>query len=59
MAGELILLDTSVLIDYYRKTDESNSVLMGLLDKGYRFAISVVTKYEICAGATDSQQSFW
>jgi tRNA(fMet)-specific endonuclease VapC len=59
MADEMILLDTSVLIDYYRKTDKANSVLMGLLNKGYRFAISVVTKYEICAGATDSQQSFW
>lgn len=59
MADELILLDTSVLIDCYRKTDKANSVLMDLLNKGYRFAISVVTKYEICAGATNSQQSFW
>lgn len=27
--------------------------------EGYDFAISVVTKYEIYSGATDSQLSFW
>ncbi len=44
MADELILVDTSVLIDYYRKTDKSNSVWVGLVRQSYKFAISAITK---------------
>ena len=35
----MILVDTSILIDYYRKTDKSNSVWMALINQGYEFAI--------------------
>jgi tRNA(fMet)-specific endonuclease VapC len=59
MADELILVDTSVLIDYYRKTDKSNSVWVGLVRQGYQFAISAITKYEIYSGATQDQLNFW
>lgn len=59
MADNLILVDTSILIDYYRKTDKTKSVWINLIDKGYEFAISVVTKYELYSGATQSQISFW
>lgn len=59
MADKVVLLDTSILIDYYRKTDKENSVWIGLVRKGYRFVISTVTKYEIYSGATPSQLSFW
>lgn len=55
----MILVDTSVLIDYYRKTDKANSVWIDLVRKGYSFGISVVTKYEIYAGATRYQLDFW
>ena len=59
MENKIILIDTSILIDYYRKTDKNNSVWLKLVRDDYSFAISVITKYEIYAGATPSQVSFW
>lgn len=59
MASGLILIDTSVLIDYYRKTDKANSTLISLLRSGFVFAVSVITKYEIYSGATQDQINFW
>lgn len=59
MADQLILLDTSILIDYYRKTEKSNSVWVGLIGQGFEFSVSAITKYEIYSGATSSQLNFW
>ena len=59
MADKIILIDTSILIDYYRKTDKTNSVWISLVNKGYGFAISAISKYEIYTGATSSQLIFW
>ncbi|MPR35504.1 type II toxin-antitoxin system VapC family toxin [Salmonirosea aquatica] len=59
MAEQVILLDTSILIDYYRKSDKANSTWVALVRQGYKFAISTVTKYEIYTGATQSQLAFW
>lgn len=59
MANKIILVDTSILIDYYRKTDKEKSVWISLVRQGFSFAISAVTKYEIYSGATQSQLVFW
>lgn len=59
MADKLILVDTSILIDFYRKTDKTNSVWVSLIQRGYEFAVSAITKYEIYMGATQSQLDFW
>lgn len=59
MANNLILVDTSILIDYYRKTDKANSAWMALVRQGYGFALSTITKYEVYAGAAQSQLAFW
>ena len=59
MADNLILVDTSILIEYYRRTDKSKSVWINLIDESYEFAISVITKYELYSGATQSQINFW
>ncbi len=59
MADKIVLLDTSILIDYYRKTDKRNSVWMKLIDEGCEFAISVITKYELYSGANQIQNDFW
>jgi len=59
MADKIILVDTSILIDYYRKTDKEKSAWYNLLRQDYSFAISTVTKYEIYSGATASQLAFW
>ena len=59
MADKIIMVDTSILIDYYRKSDKANSVWVALVRQGYKFAISTITKYEIYSGATMSQLDFW
>lgn len=59
MADQMIVLDTSILIDYYRKSDKANSSWVALVRQGYKFAISTITKYEIYTGATQSQLVFW
>ena len=59
MADKIILVDTSILIDYFRKTNKDNSVLVSLFDQGYDFTISVITHYEIYSGTTTNQFSFW
>jgi tRNA(fMet)-specific endonuclease VapC len=59
MADKIILVDTSVLIDYYRKTDKEKTTWIGLIRKGYSFSISAVTKYEIYTGAKKDQIAFW
>ncbi len=59
MADKIILVDTSILIDYYRKTEKANSAWIALVRQGYKFAISAVTKYEIYSGATKNQLGFW
>jgi tRNA(fMet)-specific endonuclease VapC len=59
MADQLVLADTSLLIDYFRKTDKANSVLVALFDQNYDFCISAITDYEIYAGATSAQLPFW
>ena len=59
MENNVILVDTSILIDYYRKTVKENTVWVALARQGYRFLISAITKYEIYSGATQSQLVFW
>ena len=59
MADKIALADTSILIDYFRKTEKSNSAWVTLYGKGYDFCISAITDYEIYSGATQGQWSFW
>jgi len=59
MANKVIMVDTSILIDYYRKTDKNKTIWISLVRQGYEFAISSITKYEIYSGATKSQLQFW
>ncbi len=59
MADKIILVDTSILIDLFRKTDKSNSVLLSLVRQEYTYCISAVTEYEIYTGALLGQVGFW
>ncbi len=59
MADKIILVDTSILIDFYRKTDKEKSAWIALVRQEYSFAISAITKYEIYSGATPNQLTFW
>ena len=59
MADNLVLLDTSILIDFYRKADKSKSIWVSLTKRKYQLCVSSITKYEILAGVTESQSKFW
>lgn len=59
MAEKIILVDTSILIDLFRKTNKANSVLISLVRRGYLYSISAVTEYEIYTGAALGQVDFW
>lgn len=59
MAEKIVLVDTSILIDLFRKTDKSNSRLLSLVRQGYSFQISSITEYEIYSGATPIQLDYW
>ncbi|HEU4554306.1 MAG TPA: type II toxin-antitoxin system VapC family toxin [Chitinophaga sp.] len=60
MGEKLALLDTSILIDFFRKTDKKNSRFYTLSDTFDAFCISVITEYEIFIGATTNiQKDYW
>ena len=59
METEIILLDTSILIDFYRKKDKNKSKFSRLSDQNIIFAISVITHFEIFAGVRLSQTDYW
>jgi tRNA(fMet)-specific endonuclease VapC len=59
MAENRIMLDTSILIDFFRKTDKANSKLSILSKAGHSFCISVITEYEIWAGVTALHEQYW
>jgi len=59
MAEKVILADTSILIDFFRKSDKKNAKLLSLVQQGYSFKVSSITIYEIYAGATLIQHQFW
>ena len=58
MEKKSICIDTSILIDYFRKTKKSNSKLIEL-SKEYLFSVSVITKLEVMSGSTEEQIEFW
>ncbi|OQX98033.1 MAG: hypothetical protein B6I24_06675 [Bacteroidetes bacterium 4572_128] len=53
-----ILLDTSILIDYFRKKNKKKTAFVKLA-KNFQFSISVITKLEIIVGAKKSQKDIW
>ncbi len=53
------MIDTTLLIDYFRKTDKSKSRLVQLSERFDQLAISTVTEFEVYSGATVTQLTFW
>jgi len=53
------MVETSNLVDYFRKTDKANSVLISLFDKGDNFTILAIPHYELYSGNTSKQIPFW
>ncbi len=58
MDKEIICLDTSIFIDYFRKQRKDKTQLIKLAEN-YDFAISVITKLEISVGIGKGQEDFW
>ncbi len=60
MEEQIILLDTSVLIDYFRKKAKSKSYFYKLTEKSSSFVVSLITHFEIYTGiVSDIQQIIW
>lgn len=59
MENEIICLDTSILIDFYRKKVKEKSVFFQLTSKYKLFAVSIVTEYEIMIGSDMEQSEYW
>jgi len=59
MENTIICLDTSILIDYYRKKDKSQSLFFKLTEQYTIFAVSAITEYELYLGNSPEQNIFW
>lgn len=59
MADKTLMIDTTLLIDYFRKTDKSKSRLVQHSEQFDQLAISTVTEFEVYSGATEAQLTFW
>ena len=55
----MILLDTSILIDYFRKKDKSKSVLFKLSQTHQKVSISTITEFEIYTGTSEDKKQIW
>ncbi|MDR1973866.1 MAG: type II toxin-antitoxin system VapC family toxin [Bacteroidales bacterium] len=59
MENVVVCLDTSVLIDYYRKKDKSMTFFYELTHQYSVFAVSAITEYELYIGSSKEQDEFW
>jgi tRNA(fMet)-specific endonuclease VapC len=59
MENEKLLIDTSILIDYFRRKDKEKSRLINHFRRFQKIYISSITEFEIYNGATDSHKEFW
>lgn len=59
MADKRLMVDSSVLIDYFRKTDKANSRLVSHFSQYKHLYISAITEYEIITGASAAHLQFW
>ena len=56
---EMICLDSSLLIDFFRKKKKEKSAFFRLSEERDSFAISVVTYFEVLVGCSDDVRSYW
>jgi tRNA(fMet)-specific endonuclease VapC len=55
----MILIDTSVLIEYFRKQDKTKTFLYELAGQYSEVYVSTITKFEIWVGNRPHQSDFW
>ncbi len=59
MEREIVCLDTSILIDYFRKKSKEETTFYKLSEHPYSFAVTSITTFEIYRGVTQLQKHFW
>ncbi len=59
MADKELMVDSTILIDYFRKTDKNNSRLVSHFKEYDRLYISSVTEFEVINGAKPAHLDFW
>jgi tRNA(fMet)-specific endonuclease VapC len=59
MADKKLMVDSTILIDYFRKTNKVNSKLVAHFRNYEHLYISSVTEFEIVNGATKEHLQFW
>lgn len=59
MANEMIVLDSSILIDFFRKKRKESSTFFKLIEQQHSFSISIITYFEILVGCSDEVQEYW
>lgn len=59
MADKKLMIDTSILIEYFRKSDKANSRLLAHFKQYNQLYISSITEFEVYNGATDLHKQFW
>jgi len=59
MADKKKMVDSTILIDYFRKTDKSKSALVKHSINYQKIYISTITEFEVINGATPAQLEFW
>jgi tRNA(fMet)-specific endonuclease VapC len=59
MEKQVICLDTSILIDFFRKVNKSKSFFYELTTEYDLFAVSAITEYEIYCGSNADQDQYW
>lgn len=47
MAAQVVLLDTGILIEFFRKKDKSKSILFQLSLGAYELKVAAISQYEI------------
>ena len=59
MADNELMVDTTILIDYFRKTDKAKTRLVSHFKEYSLLYISSVTEFEVVNGATEKNLEFW
>ncbi len=59
MADKKLMVDTSLLIDYFRKTDKNNARLVTHFRNFRQLYISSITEFEVLNGAKQLHLDFW
>ena len=59
MENKIVSIDTSILIDYFRKKEKDKTQFVSLTNKFEKFCIASIVEFEIYVGATNMQLEFW